>query len=209
MDLNRLMRPLLPAVVVAFAAAGCTSSDDSDDTASGEDTQQQTEEDAASPLEGVTEPVELEIEPPAGFALDEELQRDVPMSEALNNYSFRLEGGDESAIIQVSAYVLDEAVDDSDYRGAVEYINAYDAEVGHEYEVENDRGTVAHGRAGIGMLTGFEQDGTALVQQNHYFFEASHAIQVTCQWSNADFTAVYDGCQSVLSSLPFPDGWTA
>ncbi|MEU5875432.1 hypothetical protein AB0A73_28200 [Glycomyces sp. NPDC047369] len=201
------MRPLLPIAVVALAAAGCSASTDAALTSPSGGHQQAAEED--SPLAGVTDPVALEIQAPEGFTLDEALVREVPLSDAVNTYSFRLDGGTDTAVIQVSTYVLPEPVDDSDYRGAVAYIREYDAQLGYEYTLENDRGTIAHGRAGVGMLTGFPVGSTEVVQQNHYFFEASHAIQVTCQWSNSDFVAVYDGCKSLLTAFPFPDGWDA
>nr|BFF23312.1 hypothetical protein GCM10025732_12770 [Glycomyces mayteni] len=153
MDLNRLMRPLLPIAVVALAAAGCSASTDADLTAPAGGHPQAAEED--SPFAGVTDPVALDIQAPEGFTADDALVREVPMSDAVNTYSFRLDGGADTAVIQVSTYVLPDPVDDSDYRGAVSYIRDYDAQVGYEYTLENDRGTIAHGRAGVGMLTGF------------------------------------------------------
>lgn len=205
MTLNRLMRPLMPIAVIALAAS-CSTGGGSDDQ-NGADTGGD-ETSTASPFADMTDPVELAIEPPEGFVADDTLTRTVGLSEAANTYGFRLDGG-SGGYLMVSTYVLETPIDDAaDYAGAVEAIRAYDAELGYEYVAENERRTIAHRHSGVSMLTGYEESGAGVIEQNHYFFEASHAIQITCHWTDPDYTATYAGCRSLLENFPFPDGWT-
>lgn len=207
MNSNRLLRPLMPIAVVALVAS-CSTGGGSDDQNQTET--QGNEASTASPFADVTEPIVLEIEPPEGFAADDTLHREIGMSEAANTYAFTIEGGSGNGYLMVSTYVLDEPIDDTaDYTAAVAAIREYNAQVGHAYTAENDRRTIAHRRSGVSMLTGYEDASGEVVEQNHYFFEAAHAIQVTCHWTDAEFTTVYTGCQTLLQNFPFPDGWSS
>lgn len=201
-----LIRSIVPLAAIALIAA-CSTSDGAEDGPTDEVEADQSES-TESPLEGVTEPVDLEITAPDGFSEAADAEREVPMSEAVDTWAYQLDGGADTAWLMVSSYYLDEPIDDSDPEAAVQAIKDYDAQLGHEFIFENERGALAHGRSGVGMLLVFEDGGVKLTQQNHYFFEGQHAIQVTCQWTNPDFNGVYDGCQALLSGFPFPDGWT-
>jgi hypothetical protein len=196
----------MPIAVIALAAS-CSTGGGSDDQNGTETAGNETS--TASPFADVAEPVELEIQPPDGFVADDALQRTVGMSEAANTYAFGLEGGSSTGYLMVSTYVLETPIDDdADYAGAVAAIREYDAQVGHEYGVENERRSIANRHSGVSMLTGYEESGAAVIEQNHYFFEAAHAIQITCHWTDPGYVATYAGCQSLLEEFPFPDGWT-
>jgi hypothetical protein len=204
MDLNRLMRPLLPIAVIALAASCSTGGGEGDQDAS---ESPGGESATGTSLADVTEPVVLEIEPPEGFVVDDALERTVGMSDAANTYAFSLEGG--SGYLMVSTYVLETPIDDeADYAGAVAAIREYNAQVGHEYVAENERRSIVHRHSGVSMLTGWEESGAGVIEQSHYFFEAAHAIQITCHWTDPGYVATYAGCQSLLEEFPFPDGWT-
>ena len=207
MDLNRLMRPLVCAAAIAIVT-GCSSTGGSDVSGASDDLPGSAEQTTAAPFEGVAEPLELDLQAPSDFSvLDAE--REVPMSEAVNTYAFAPEEGSDTALLMVSTYVLESEVDASDYQAVVNFIREYNERVGHDYTAENDRRTLVHGRAGVGMLIGYETSDTKIVQQNHYLFEGSHSIQITCQWTNSDFSVVYQGCKDLLTGFQFPEGWPA
>ena len=194
------------AAVVLIAGAGCSGSDEGGDT---EESPEETTvtEPAPSPTahEAVAQAFELDLQPPAGFVADD-AERDFLVAEDHVTYGFALEGGSVNSRIMVTTYLLPEDTATGTYDEQVAIILPYDQTRGNTLSDGKHSPTIVHGYSGVYRNAKYEVGGEEVTQQNHYLFAGRHLIQITCQW-NYDFNEVYQGCQEITGSFPYPAEW--
>jgi hypothetical protein len=206
------MRRVATALAVLMVASvGCAAQDGpgsvSNDTDSVQDATESVEEvPSEAPQLSTGGPLELVIDAPDGFEVDDS-GRDALVTENHLTYSFALIDGSERSRLFVSTYLLPEGVSAEGYDAQVSLILDYDDRRGNLLSRSKHSRSIVHGYTGVYRFATLEAGGDRdISQQNHYLFAGRHLIQITCQWQY-DFNQIFRGCLDLVETLAYPEGW--